>query len=199
MKKIMYAALIASTLPVAAMAGGMAVPVIEPVLQMPVAVLAAPSVDWTGLYAGASLGYGKLNLSGNNNDSKEGIAGVHLGYRKDFGTLVAGGQLALTKNDIGIDGNDNQINSEAALGLSLGADIGRTLVYVSGGATRASARLNGTTGEDNGYFAGIGADYMLTDKFTVGGELKSTKYGNFDGTGINLQDTTLQVKVGMRF
>ena len=193
MKKIMCMAM-------AAMAGGMAQPIVEPMVVVPVApVIIAASGDWTGGYAGAALGYGNLKVSGANADSHEGIAGVNAGYRHDFGMLVLGGELSYSKNDIGIKGKSNQINSTTAAQLMVGADLGRTLVYVAGGVSQANARIAGTTASDNGYFAGLGADFALNDKWTVGGEVTSGKYNDFHNSGINLKDTSLQIKLGYRF
>ena len=199
MKKIMYLALVASSLPMAAMAGGMAQPVVEPVVQMPPPVLVAPSTDWTGLYAGASLGFGSVTASGGKSDARGGFAGVDLGYRKDFGTVVVGGEISYAKNDIGLDSTTDQINHTLAGELMLGADLGRTLVYVSGGVARANATLGGSTTTDTGYFAGIGADYLVNDKWTVGAELKSSVYNDFSNSGVDLKDTAVGLKVGMRF
>lgn len=200
MKSITTLALIVSTLPMAAFAGGMAQPVVEPMIVAPVApVVYAPSVDWTGAYAGASLGFGNFTASGAANDGHEGIAGLQLGYRKDFGSLVVGGELSYSKNDIGSQGNDNQINTAKAAKLMIGADMGRTLVYATAGLAMASANIEGNSATDNGYLGGIGMDYMLNDKWTVGGEVLTSKYDNFSNSGIDLEDTTLQVKVGYKF
>ena len=199
MTKTMYLALVASTLPMAAMAGGMAQPMVEPMVQAAPVIMAAPGVDWTGAYAGAELGFGHVTAKGGNSDAKGGNLGVNLGYRKDFGTLVVGGEVNYTKNDFGVKSGTDQVNSTAGAQLMLGADLGQTLVYVSGGVARASASLGGLTGYDTGYSAGIGADYIVNNKFTVGAELKSSMYNDFRSSGVDLKDTTVGVKVGMRF
>ncbi|MBC7477766.1 MAG: porin family protein [Pseudorhodobacter sp.] len=200
MKKILYLALTAATmLPMAAMAGGMAQPVVEPVVQAPAPVVMAPSFDWSGAYSGASLGFGKVNSNGGNSDAKEGIFGLNLGYRRDFGSLVLGGEVSISKNDIGVSSGKDQLNSALQGQVTLGADLGKTLVYVAGGVARANASVDGETSYDNGYFAGLGADYMLNDKFTVGAEVKSSHYNDFSNSGINLKDTSVEAKVGFRF
>jgi len=199
MKKILYLALTATMLPMAAMAGGMAQPVVEPVVQAPAPMVMAPGLDWSGAYSGASLGFGKVNADGGNSDAHEGIFGLNLGYRKDFGKVVLGGEVSVSKNDIGIGSGDDQINSALQGQVSLGADLGKTLVYVAGGVARANASVDGSTGYGNGYFAGIGADYMLNDKFTVGAEVKSSHFNDFNNSGINLKATSVEMKVGFRF
>jgi outer membrane immunogenic protein len=199
MNKITYLALIASSLPMAAMAGGMAQPIVEPMIVVPAAPVMMMGRDWTGAYAGTTLGFGKFRASGGNTDGNQGIVGLNAGYRYDFGSMVLGGELGYSKNDIGIKGGDNQINSTFSAALSLGADLGQTLVYVAGGASRANAEIGGVKGTDSGYFAGIGADYALNDQWTIGGEVIASKYNDFKNSGINLNDTSLVMKVDYNF
>lgn len=193
------ALILGAALPVAAQAGGLDQAVVEPVIIQPVApVYVAPNGDWTGAYAGASLGFGTFTATGEP-DGNEGIAGLNLGYRKDFGKIVLGGELSYSKNDIGAKAGENQINTSSAAKLMLGADMGRTLVYVSGGASQAEVQLSGGTATDMGYFGGLGVDYALTDAWTVGGEVIASRYNDFDNSGIDIKDTTLNFKVGYRF
>jgi outer membrane immunogenic protein len=200
MKSLTTLALIlGATLPVTAQAGGLDLAVVEPVIVQPTApVYVAPNGDWTGAYAGASLGFGTFSVTGQP-DGNEGIVGLNLGYRKDFGKIVLGGELSYSKNDIGAKAGDNQINTSTAAKLMLGADMGRTLVYVSGGAAQAEAQLAGGTATDMGYFGGLGVDYALSDGWTIGGEVIASQYNDFDNSGIDIRDTTLSLKVGYRF
>jgi outer membrane immunogenic protein len=64
---------------------------------------------------------------------------------------------------------------------------------------RASANLGGVDLSDNGYFLGIGADYALTDQWTLGGEVMAHRFNDFAGTGARLDATTVQAKVAFRF
>ncbi|MEO8241000.1 MAG: porin family protein [bacterium] len=183
--------------PMAAMAGGPAVPTMEPAIIPPAApVVYAPSVDWTGFYAGGSLGYGKFT---GGNDGQSALAGIDLGYRRDFGKAVVGAELSYDKNNIGENSANDQINSTTGIKLLAGYDMGRTLVYASIGAAQAEAQIGGVTATDNGYSAGIGVDYALSDKWTVGGEIQSHRYDDFNNSGVNLKDTSLEMKVGFRF
>ena len=193
------ALILGAALPVTAHAGGLDQAVVEPVIIQPVApVYVAPGGDWTGAYAGASLGFGTFSATGAA-DGNEGIAGLNIGYRKDFGKVVLGGELSYSKNDIGAKAGENQINTSTAAKLMLGADMGKTLVYVSGGASQAEVQLSGGTATDMGYFGGLGVDYALTDAWTVGGEVIASRYNDFDNSGIDIKDTTLNLKVGYRF
>lgn len=202
MKHIAPLTLIFLAAPLAAMAGGMAAPVTEPPVASPAPVAAAePSVDWTGFYGGMSLGVGHSfgNVAGNS--GKMRIAGANLGYRTDIGKMIVGGELSYDKDNIGKSNSTtgSQINNTTALKLQVGTDIGRTLVYGSAGVARADARVGGVTGTDTGYTVGVGADYALTQQWTLGGEVATDRYKNFNNSGVDLKDTTLKVKLGFRF
>lgn len=59
--------------------------------------------------------------------------------------------------------------------------------------------MTGSTGFGTGYPIGLGADFMLNDKFTVGGDLVSSKFNDFRNSGVDLGDTSLGMKVGLQF
>ena len=201
MKRLVPLTLILLAAPIAAMAGGPATPAVEPriVAPAPVAQLAPPG-DWTGFYTGLSLGGGNTYGSAPGSHANMGIAGVNLGYRRDLGPVVVGGELSFDKDNINVgNGSGNQINSTTALKLIVGKNLGKTLVYGTAGVAQADANVGGVSGTDMGYTVGIGADYALNQQWTIGGELAAARYNNFKSTGFNLNDTTLKVKIGFRF
>lgn len=186
--------------PIAAMAGGMAAPVAEPPVSAPAPVIpVVQSGDWTGFYSGVSLGYGKSYTKGIQQDGTMHIGGLNLGYRYDMGKVVVGGELSFDKDNINVGAGSRTINNTTALKLIVGTDLGRTLVYGTVGAARADATLAGVKASYTGYTVGIGADYALTKQFTIGGELSTNRYNNFNGSGVTLKDTAVAMKVGFRF
>ena len=186
--------------PIAAFAGGVAAPVVEPQVTAPAPVIAVvQSGDWTGLYSGVSLGFGKSFTKGIAQDGTLHIAGVNLGYRYNYGTIVVGGELSYSKDNINVGLGSRTVNNTTALKLIVGKDLGRTLVYGTVGAARADATLAGVKASDTGFSLGIGADYALTRQWTVGGALEASRFNNFNGTGVRLEDTSLVLKVGYRF
>jgi opacity protein-like surface antigen len=200
MKHIALSALILLGAPVAAMAGGPATPTIEPMISTPAPVMQiAQSGDWTGLYSGVSLGYGRSETKGLGQDGKMHIGGVNLGYRREMGTVVVGGELSYDRDNINVGAADRTINHTTALKLVVGKDLGRTLVYGDVGVARANATLAGVTATDTGYTVGIGADFALNQQWTVGGELSMNRYNDFNNTGVTLKDTAVTVKLGYRF
>jgi opacity protein-like surface antigen len=91
------------------------------------------------------------------------------------------------------------LDDVARLKLMGGAKFGNSLVYATAGAARASATVGGTELSDNGMFYGAGVDMAVTDRWTVGAELLQHNFNDFDGTGTDLDATTIKAKVGMRF
>lgn len=184
------------TLAVPALAGGYSAPVTEAPVAAP--VVAAPvGTDWTGGYVGAQIGYGDASAGAVDGDGA--TYGLRAGYDWDLGNWVVGAGVDWDKTEIDLGTGTDNIDSIARLKLRAGYDLGRTLVYGTAGAARAEADLGGVSRSDNGWFAGIGADYALNDRWTVGGELLHNQFDDFDNTGIDLDATTASINVGFRF
>lgn len=180
-----------------ALAGGLAQPVMEPVVEAaPAPVEVSSGGDWTGFHAGLQLGYGSAKNGGSSQEG--GLYGLRAGYDHDFGNWVLGGALDWNKADIGLNATDN-LDSIARLGVRAGVDLGRTLVYATAGAARAEVDQAGTNVSDNGYFGGVGLDYAVNDRWTVGGEVLTHRFEDFGGGTTSLSATTAGVNVGMRF
>jgi outer membrane immunogenic protein len=180
-----------------ALAGGITTPTVEAPVTEPVPVVQRGGADWTGGWIGGHLGYGDVDAGANGDDGV--IYGLGGGYDYDFGSWVAGVGLDWTETDIDLGTGTDQLNDIARLKFRVGADLGRTLVYATAGPARASADIGGVSGHDNGWFGGIGADYALTDQWTVGGELLTNQFDDFNNTGTDIRATTATVNVGFRF
>ena len=155
--------------------------------------------DWTGGYIGAQLGYGSVDSNSSAIGDGDGvIGGVHAGYDYDFGQFVLGGALEYDAADIDLS-TGNSIDDVARLKVRGGVDLGRTLVYGTAGAARMSANIGGSSGTDNGYFAGIGVDRMVTDRVSVGGELLYSKFDDFNSTGVDLDGPSVSARVAFHF
>lgn len=180
-----------------ALAGGPVVVAEEPVVAAPAAPVAvAPNGDWTGFYGGAQLGYGDVSdAAGGGGDGMTG--GLLGGYRMDFGQFVAGAELNYDWTDIELGGGDS-LDNIARLKLIGGYDMGNALLYGTVAAVRADATIGGVGLNDNGWGAGVGMDYALTDRMTVGAELMEHRFDAFGG-GSDLDATTVNARVGFRF
>ncbi len=192
---LLSAAVTAIAMP--ALAGGLADPVIEPVLAP---VIVAPGTDWTGPYVGVQLGYGDLDASGAATDQGSGvIGGLTAGYDYDFGQFVLGAGVDYDWADIDLDSGAGQLDNVARVKLRGGFDAGNALIYATGGAAFADATIGGTGFSDNGWFAGGGVEVMVTESFSVGGEVLYHQFDNFDSTGIDIDATTIQLRGLFRF
>jgi opacity protein-like surface antigen len=198
MKKI-AAALVTFAAVSPAFAGGPVEVAPEPMVEATYAPAAPAGVDWSGFYAGAQLGYADIDSNGAGLDGNGFLGGVHAGYRWDFGSYVAGAELDYDSASIDLGGTTGTLDDVARLKLMGGAKFGNSLVYATAGAARASATVGGTELSDNGMFYGAGVDMAVTDRWTVGAELLQHNFNDFDGTGTDLDATTIKAKVGMRF
>ena len=205
MKRFAATALIAAPIALAgglAQAGGLAEPVIAPA-PTPVAVAPAPVAvgrDWTGFYAGGSLGYGTIDSDGIDGDFEGTTFGGHVGYNYDFGSIVVGGELEyMGTNDFTLDGGDLELDSVARAKARVGYDAGAFLPYVTAGWAQATVDAGEAgTLEDDGYFYGVGVDYAVTDAITVGGEYLRHDFEEFDG-GSDIEADTFGLRVSYNF
>ncbi len=195
-KNVLFGTAFGALMGVPAFAGGLSQPVTEPAPLAPV-VQVAPSQDWTGGYVGAQLGYADGEYGATSGDNW--TYGVRAGYDWDFGNWVLGAGLDWDKTDVDLGGGPDNLDSIARLKLRAGADLGRTLVYATGGAAHAKADIGGVGLSDTGWFAGLGAEYAINDRWTVGGEVLHNQFDIFDKTGVDLKATTAAVNVGFRF
>ncbi|MEF3047662.1 outer membrane protein [Pseudotabrizicola sp. L79] len=171
----------------------------EPMVEAAPVPMVAPSGEWTGGYVGAQLGYGDLGSAGTAFDGDGAIGGVHAGYRFDYGQIVAGAEVSYDSANIDLGTAGDSLDDVAKLNVTLGYDLGNTLVYGAAGLARASATVGGVDVSDNGYYLGLGAEYALTDQWSVGGELGNHHFSNFGGTGSDIDATTAQAKINFRF
>jgi outer membrane immunogenic protein len=198
--KTIAAMIATAALSAPAFAGGPVAAVEEPMIMPASEPYVAPGLDWSGAYVGAQLGYGDVDSNGGGLDGHGLLGGVHAGYRYDFGAWVAGAELShdVTNIDLGaVDGD--QLDNVTALKLNIGREIGNSLVYGTLGAAHASASVGGADLSDDGMVYGVGFDYALTDRMTVGGEVLQHNFNDFDGSGVDLDATTVKAKVGLRF
>jgi outer membrane immunogenic protein len=195
------AALIATAaLAAPAYAGGPTVVTDEPVIVPAAEPYVAPGLDWSGAYVGAQLGYGDVDSNGAGLDGNDWFGGVHAGYRWDLGSWVAGTELSYDANNIGIGAVDgDELSDVLALKLTAGREIGNSLVYATLGAAQANASVGGVDLQDNGLVYGLGFDYAVNERWTVGGEVTEHNFDNFDATGVDFDATTVKAKVGLRF
>lgn len=181
-----------------------------------------PGTDWTGGYVGGQLGWGwaggdaSLRVDGDNYDADvEGNGlnyGVALGYRQDMGSWVVGAETAFDWSDTRFEDVDvglaDDVDDAGTLKDVLrfvgtvGYDGGRVLYYGAAGWARGTIQSDsGGYSENGGWVVGAGADYMLTDRVSLGGQLLYYNFDDISGDdeSFDLGVTRLQLKATYRF
>ncbi|MBB5721652.1 opacity protein-like surface antigen [Loktanella ponticola] len=201
MKRTLTSALIAAPLVVAgtfATAGGLAEAVVAPA-PAPVAVapvIIASGKDWTGAYAGLSLGYGDVDADGVDGDFEGTTFGGHVGYNYDLGNVVLGAEFeAIGTDDFTNDETGLELDQVLRAKVRAGYDAGNFLPYVAAGV--AQATVDGD--EDEGYFYGVGVDYAVSDSFTVGAEYLRHEFEEFNGGEGDISADTAALRVSYNF
>ncbi|MBJ3763501.1 porin family protein [Maribius pontilimi] len=192
-----------------AFAGGMDIaPAPAPV---PLAPLPAATPNWTGGYAGLSLGYGTGSAEVEDDedttavdesadiDFDGAIGGVFAGYNYDLGNAVVGAELDLNAANFDLDDDVGSIDEVHRLKLRGGFKAGSALIYGVAGAAYASAEVLGDDFSDTGWLVGLGVDYLVTDNIVAGAEVLYHQFDDFDDTGIDVDATTLQARVAYKF
>lgn len=180
--------------PLPVLAGSLDEPVITPPPVAPAPVVQSGR-DWTGGYLGAQLGYADVGTDASGVDGDGAIGGLTAGYDFDFGSYVLGAGIDYDFADIDL-GNAATLEDVLRLKLRGGIEVGPSLLYATGGYARAGTD---NLGSDDGYFLGAGVEYPLTDQISLGGEVLYHEFSDFDGSGIDVDATTVQARLAFRF
>ncbi|HEY0274615.1 MAG TPA: outer membrane beta-barrel protein [Paenirhodobacter sp.] len=195
MKRILMAASALTLVGGAAFAGGYNTPVVEAPAAAPAPVYVPANANWTGWYAGAQLGYGKPDEALRTDGA---FGGVNAGYLRDYGNVVVGGELAYNAANMD-QGDAGKVKDFTDLKLIAGVPYGKWLPYGTVGASYVKADIDGASRSDTLPMVGIGVKYQVNDQWAVGSELAYRKGNGFDGTGEDLNMTTLGANVAFRF
>ena len=190
-------------------AGGLADPIIPAPPPPPPVVV---PLDW---YVGLQAGIVSGDADGDDQASDlqptdfEGpIYGVHAGVQRSFGSYTIGAEIDwnTTDGDLEDSGTDVVIEMDtlAHLKLRLGTNVGNALVYGTAGLAYTSMTFEpfpGSTIEasDTAPFVGIGADLMVTQSISVGGEVLVHRFEEIDGTDIDVNFNTAMLRVSYHF
>ena len=183
-------------------AGNPSDPILVPAPTQVAPVMVPVGQDWSGFYAGGSLGYASVDDdAGTFADDFDGATyGVHAGYDYDLGSFIIGGEVELSGFDVADSNTATEVDSVTRLKVRAGYDAGLFMPYVAAGV----AQLN-TSGaplgdvDDTGSFYGLGLDYRMTDTIRVGGEVLQHDFGDYAGSGIDADALTTSVRVSYDF
>lgn len=179
----------------------------------PAAPMEEPPVNtWSGPYAGVTLGYGFSGETEDDFGTTVGTDGFLLGgfagYNYQVGNIVAGAEA-----DIGyswMEGSENGLTSESGVEGSLRARLGyvvspNILLYATAGGAAKDLEVSGGGFSDSntmlGWTAGVGGDFMVTEKIFGRVEYRYTDFGSEDftlgGTTSDVSDKDHRINFGL--
>lgn len=188
-KTLLTAGILSTLIAAPALAGGLNEPVAAPAPAPAPTPVVIPTADWTGFYAGGSLGTATVDTGDAEIDGT--TFGLHGGYNYDLGNVVVGGELEFSRLMLDTDGDPEA--DVLRLKGRVGYDAGTFLPYVTAGLAQLDSDDLGLSGED-GAFYGLGADFAVTDSVLVGAEFLQHE---FDDAGIEAQ--TLGLRASFKF
>lgn len=128
--------------------------------------------DWHGFYAGLVIGSTttELTITNSTADETQTGLGLALGYNHHLsGNWYIGGELHVAAQETDF-GNTFTLDNERSLRARIGYATGRTFFYGTLGYAMAdvNSQLNpADSGEVAGLLAGIGVEYLVTDRMSL--------------------------------
>lgn len=205
----MKSAILAAAFGIAALpaaAGSIVMSEPEPTIYYPESAPSAPPMkhysDWSGFYTGIHLGWGTHTVEGGGfADSGNGVVlGAHAGYDHAYGHFLIGAGVDVSAAEMELDLGSGWLDNTARARVRGGVVRNKWLFYSTGGAAYADATIVGTAAaEDWGWFAGGGVEYKLDDRKSFGLEALYHKWDDFDGSGVDLDATTIEGRLNWRW
>lgn len=173
---------------------------------------AAAVKNWSGAYAGVSLGYakGKATAPGNTFKTKGFNGNAYGGYNWQQDTIVYGGEVDLgLSRDKGSNAGvafKNGLNGAAR--ARLGADFGPVLAYGAAGVAFTRGTVAAGAASDTqthiGWTAGVGAEAKVTENLIGRLEFRHNNYGSKTyaigaGTPAKLSENEIRLGMGVKF
>jgi hypothetical protein len=190
-------------------AGGLSDPVIPAPLPAPPPIV-QPNDWYIGLQVGPATGdvtpeipdtaFPETEADGN-------FYGVHAGVQRSFGTFQAGVEIDYNTASDALGSDDNASEADfdtlAHLKLRAGAHLGRAFLYGTAGLAYASGTIESfgvaTDVSDTAPFYGLGADVMVSESISIGGEVLVHDFEDMDDTGFDVEFTTAMLRVSYHF
>lgn len=160
------------------------------------AALSSPgwAEDWTGPYAGFSFGYATADgPAGSSGDDT--AFGAHIGYDRDFGSFVLGGELEYKSLSLNLGQDQGSVDSLTSLKLRGGYDFGPALGYVVVGASRAETSAD----SDTAAVYGIGVAYPIGENFVISGEAVRQNFDDITRSSGGLNSNVFNLRTTFRF
>jgi opacity protein-like surface antigen len=166
-------------------------------------------VDWSGFYGGVQLEFGRGDVdygvvpgAGFADSDLDGhLYGIFFGYRHDYGTVILGTEFDYMTGSLDADlPGITSVDRVVRATLELGMEAGNAFVYGTAGLAGVSVTTPILIDDtDWGGVFGVGVDYRLNDRTTVGAELLQHQVSDFNGSGADVSFTTFGVNIGFQF
>ncbi|WP_322891078.1 MULTISPECIES: outer membrane protein [unclassified Yoonia] len=171
---------------------------------------ASMAQDWTGAYGGISFGGSDIEATVKPLDDLKlpgdgSSTGLFAGYNYQVGGIVYGAEFDFDATNYNVS-DLVLVESTARLKARIGAPVGNGLVYGVAGVVGASTNsvlpdglgpVSNFAVEDGvGYLIGAGYDMKFGDNLLAGAEVL---YHEFDDDALNVEVTTLRLRVGYTF
>ncbi|WP_069307046.1 outer membrane protein [Methylobrevis pamukkalensis] len=185
----------------------------EPIPAAPEAPMEAAIFDWTGIYAGANIGYGfggedvigtrPPGLGVGTAEISGVFGGLQVGYNYQMGSAVVGIEADLQLADIEDDVSNGTVSGTATVDWfgtvrpRVGFAYDRTLFYGTGGLAYGHYEYEGSAfgtsaGADDtyvGWTVGAGVEHSFTDNLSAKVEYLYVDLGNKDVSILGVETT----------
>ncbi|KIN71711.1 outer membrane protein [Sulfitobacter guttiformis] len=192
--KLIIASVVAAFAATSAFAGSLEYTPVE-TAPTPIAPQAYNDLSWTGGYAGLQYNDGDFELSDGVDSASVDVDGfgIHGGYLYDLGQYVVGGELSYDR--LSADGSDEDVDLTRLRGR-VGYDFGKFMPY----ATLGIANISADDLSETGLTFGIGAEMLVTEKFSVGLEYSRSQFNDIDDVdGLDGDLDLIQLRGSFRF
>lgn len=164
--------------------------------------------DWSGAYAGLTVGKGNADIRANfgfdiNFDYEGEAYGLFAGYNVQNGNIVFGGELAVQSTNLSQSGYVESLDRLIDLKGRLGYSFGSAMVYGVAGFSQNRAVSGGTHSTGDGYSYGVGAEVKTGERMFVGVEYLMRRMANPENLPLleylDNDVSTFSLRVGMQF
>lgn len=149
--------------------------------KAPASIVAPRTFSWNGVYAGINGGYINTNAHGDAASTAGDVSGGLFGLTAGYNAQMPNNVVLGVEGDYGMSNADGsgtgKITSVATARVRAGLAMDRLLPYVTAGYAGANVKTTSSNDFVNGWTAGAGAEYAISDNLSAKAE---ALYVNFD-------------------